>query len=220
MLIVAQTHTNLNKVIHECPLQVLLRLMYHSFWTKATYPHPVCDPLQHQLLVWVLRATWPLMPHFQMFALDSVEVLEQFTVVDVRLGQSFVLDGCLWVISGKLKHVRTGRLFNLEDIKLFTKYYENRPTLIVQCGSGTYTVLMSSGFGTQLSRCESSWNAWLWGSNINRPYRALMRYGLCSTSSSWRRRSAKRVSVNVERQFENIWETVWETLTGEDGALD
>lgn len=124
MPIVAQIHKNLNKVIHECPLQVLLRLqspMHHSFWTKATYPHPFCDPLQHQLPVWVLRATRPLMSHFQMFALDSVEVLEQFTVVDVRLGQSFVLDGCLWVVSGKLKHVRTGRLFNLEDIKLFTK---------------------------------------------------------------------------------------------------
>lgn len=70
------------------------------------------------------------MPHFQVFALDSVEVLEQFTVVNVRLGQSFVLDGCLWVFSGKLKHLRIGQLFNLEDIKLFMKY-ENRPALAV-----------------------------------------------------------------------------------------
>lgn len=95
-----------------------------------------------------------------------------------------------------------------EDIKLFTKY-ENRSAMVVQCCSGTYTVLMSSGFGTQLSRCESSWKAWLWGSNINRPYRALMRYGLCSTSSSCRRRSAKRTSVSVESwKRSSVWETV------------
>lgn len=40
---------------------------------------------------------------------------------------------------------------------------------------GTYTVLISSGFGTQLRRCDRSWNAWLWGSSISRPYKALMR---------------------------------------------
>lgn len=41
--------------------------------------------------------------------------------------------------------------------------------------AGTYTVLISSGFGTQLRRCDRSWNAWLWGSSISKPYRALMR---------------------------------------------
>lgn len=57
--------------------------------------------------------------------------------------------------------------------------------------SSTHTVLISSGLGTQRRRWESSWKAWLWGSSISRPYRALIRYGLFSTSSSWRRKSIK-----------------------------
>lgn len=62
------------------------------------------------------------MPHFQVFALDSVEVLEQFTVVDVWLGQSFVSDRCLWVFPEKIKQLRIGRLSSLEDVRLFREH--------------------------------------------------------------------------------------------------
>lgn len=75
---------------HGCPLQV--RLWLHGL-SRA------CKPSHHQLPVRVVRAARPLMSHFQVFALDSVEVLKQITVVYMRLSHAFVFDRCLGVFS-------------------------------------------------------------------------------------------------------------------------